>query len=225
MNRRLVILPALALLVAGVVWWQRTPDAPAATWRIGTGTEIRQGRNFDALPAESPIRLSLHLAAPSHVYVFAYSREDGTVVLWPTPALQSDLPHPLPKGQSVLPGQHEGKELAWTTRAGIRAGTTYVVIAATAPVAELETLLPKLRHWSNTVFPDGAMLVTKPDGVEPIGGPLSAGFPSPLLERAARREPDRVIPNGPLQPDADLPGVFTGSWRIVETSPPPAQPR
>jgi hypothetical protein len=215
MNRRLWILPALALLI-GVMWWQSDPERPAATWRIGTGTDIRQGRNFDELPPESPIRLSLHLPAPTHVYVFSHSREDGTVVLWPTAALRSDLSRPLPAGQSVLPGSHDGKELAWTTRTGIRAGTTFAVVAAEEPVPELEQLLPKLRHWTNTVFPDAAMLVTKPADGDIAGAPLSPDFPTPLLQRAARQRATEVLPNGPLQADPELPGVFTGSWRILE---------
>ncbi|MBL8727007.1 MAG: hypothetical protein JNM25_01160 [Planctomycetes bacterium] len=216
MNRRLWLVPGLVLMAAGVIWWRHEPGAPAATWRIGTGTEIRQGRNFDELPPESPIRLSLHLPDPTYVYVFSHSREDGTLLMWPTAALQSDLPQPLPVGQSVLPGRHADKELAWTTRSGVRAGTTFVVVAALAPVPELEQLLPRLRHWTNTVFPDGAMLVTKPGGGEVAGPPLSPDFTSPLLLRAASRDATDVLPNGPLRADAELTDVFVGCWRIVE---------
>lgn len=217
MNRRIWFVPAVALLAAGVIWWRRAEMVPAATWRIGSGTEIRQGRNFDALPPESPIRLSLHVGAPSHVYVFSHSREDGTLLMWPSPDITSDVSQPAPGGHTVLPGRHGDKELAWTTRTGIRAGTTFVVVAAAAPVPELEELLPRLRYWSNTVFPDGAMLVTQPTEAtgELLGRP-GTELPSALLQRAARRDPDRVSPNGPLEPDAELPGVFTGSWRIVE---------
>lgn len=220
MNRRLWLLPAMALLFGGVVWWRReaAPAAvPAATWRVGTGTDFHQGTVFEALAAESPVRVSLHLPEPMHVYVFSHSREDGTLLLWPTPGLQSDLPQPLAAGQSVLPGHHGDKELAWTTRGGIRAGTTYVLIAATEKVPELEQLMPKLRFWSNSVFPDAAMLVTKPADVAIAGPPLSSEFPTPLLQRAARLGVDQVLPNGPLQAIAELPGVFAGCWQVVET--------
>lgn len=217
MNRRLWLLPGIALLGAGLVWWrQDAAAAPAATWRVGTGTDFRQGRSFDELPPESPIRLSLHLPAPMHVYVFSHSREDGTIAMWPAPGLQTDLAQPLAAGQSVLPGSHADQQIAWTTRSGIRAGTTYVLVAAAQPVPELERLLPKLRSWSNSVFPDATMLVTKPAGVEVEGPPLSATFPSPLLQRAVQSSRDQTLPNGPLQPDAELPGVFVGCWRIVE---------
>ncbi len=219
MNRRIWLVPGLVLLIAGAIWWRREPTPPAATWRIGTGTEFRQGRNFDELAPESPIRLSLHVQQPTHVYVFSHSREDGTLLLWPTAAVHSDVPEPLPAGQSVLPGRQGDKELAWTTRSGIRAATTFVVVAAESPVPELERLLPLLRHWSNTVFPDGTMLVTKPLGVDVEGLPLSDTFPSPLLQRASPGDVTDLLPNGPLHADRELPGVFTGSWRIVEKKP------
>jgi hypothetical protein len=159
------------------------------------------------------------LANPAHVYVFSHSREDGTLLMWPTAAVQSDLPQPLPLGQSVLPGRHADKELAWTTRSGIRAGTAFIVVAASSPVPELEQLLPRLRRWTNTVFPDGAMLVTKPVGGEVEGPPLSQALPTPLLQRAASSDVTDLLPNGPLRPDPALPGVFTGSWHIVERAP------
>lgn len=220
MNRRLWLVPGLVLMAAGFIWWRQEAPPPAATWRIGSGTEIRQGRNFDDLPSESPIRLSLHLPDPTYVYVFSHSREDGTLLMWPTAAVQSDLTQPLPVGQSVLPGRRADKELAWTTRSGIRAGTTFVVVAASSAVPELEQLLPRLRHWTNTVFPDGAMLVTKPTSVELEGPPLSPAFASsPLLQRAAAADATDLLPNGPLHADSELPGVFVGSWRIVEKQP------
>ncbi|MBX3463384.1 MAG: hypothetical protein KF830_09445 [Planctomycetes bacterium] len=215
MNRRLWALPALALLAAGVIWWQRPTDAPAATWRVGSGTDFRHGRDFDELPPESPVRLSVHAAAPTHIYVFSQSREDGTLLLWPSPGLRGDIGQPLPAGQSVLPGSLDGKELAWTTRGGVRAGTTFVVIAALAPVPELESLLPQLRHWSNTVFPDGAMVVTRPAAPGSQGTPPRTEWPSALLQRAAADVPEGQ-PNGPLRPDPILPGVFTSRWRVVE---------
>lgn len=219
MNRRLWLLPGIVLLAAGVIWYRDEPTPPAATWRIGAGTDIRQGSNFDELAPESPIRLSLHLERPTYVYVFSHSREDGTLLMWPNAALRCDLTQPLAAGHSVLPGHHSGKELAWTTRTGIRAGTAFVVVAATEPVAELEQLLPRLRHWSNTVFPDGSMQVTNPGSTEVEGPPLSPAFPSPLLQRAAEPDPTAVLPNGPLAADA-LPGVFTGCFRTVEKKKP-----
>jgi hypothetical protein len=217
MRRRLWFVPLLALLAAGVIWWRQAPAAPAGTWRVGDGTDFRHGRNFDGLPPESPIRLSLHVAAPTYVYVFSHSNEDGTLLLWPSDGLQTDVPQPLPAGQTVLPGRHAAKDLAWTTRSGIRAGTTFVVIAAAQPVPELEQLRSQLRHWSNSVFPDGALVVTQPVSGAAAGPPRSTTWPSPLLERAAATGRGAVSPNGPLQADTQLPAVWVGSWRVIET--------
>jgi hypothetical protein len=217
MNPRLVVVPALAAIAAAAIWWTRAPAGPACTWRIGAGAEIRQGRNFDELAPETPFRLSFQAAAPTHVYVFSQNAEDGTVLLWPSRALQSDLPHPLPGGHSVLPGALNGKELAWRTRGGIRATTTYVVVAATDRVPELEQLLPSLRHWSNTVFPDSSMVVTNPPAGTEVTGRSS--FPDPLLDLAARHSVTDLLPNGPLTADPGRPGVWYGSWRTVEKKP------
>jgi hypothetical protein len=149
--------------------------------------------------------------------VFSRSAEDGTLLLWPSPHLQSDLPQPLPAGTNVLPGRLSGNDLAWTSRTGIHAATTFVVVAARERVDELEALLPRVRQWSNTVFPDHSMQVTKPAaGADVVGEAGSMELPSPLLQRTAERDRGNTLPNGPLRPDAVLPGVWTGTWTCVE---------
>ena len=218
MNVRLLILPAIAAVAAAALWWSADEGAdPACTWRIGTCTDIRQGSNYDELAPDTPFRLSFRARASTHVYVFSHNAEDGTVLLWPSPELHSDRQQPLPAGQSVLPGSIGDKELAWTTRSGIRATTTYAVVASLQPVAELEALLPTLRHWTNTVFPDHTMLVTNP----PSGAQRAdrTSFPNALLELAARHTVTERLPNGPLTADPDRPGLWYGSWRIVEKKP------
>jgi hypothetical protein len=221
MNRRALLLPALALAAAAVAWQLARRDSdgvPAATWRLGGGGEVRQAQNYDELPAESPLRLSLTCTEPRFVYVFSHSAEDGTLLLFPTPDLGSDLPTPVGAGNHVLPGRRDGQDLAWTTRSQILATTTYVVIAARERVAELETLLPRLRRWSTSVLPDRSMQVTNPTTApsDGITGLPRQGWPSPLLARAAERFAAETMVNGPLQPAADLPGVWFGALRIKE---------
>lgn len=223
MNARRWVLPALAV-VAGIVVWKAWPDRgsgiPACTWRVGSGTDIRQGRMFDELAPETPIRLSCWCDEPRHLYVFSHSAEDGTLLLWPSPLLQSDLSQPLPAGTNVLPGRWQGNDIAWTSRTGVRAVTQFVVVAAREPVKELEELLPHVRQWTNTVFPDHSVQVTKPPGATELRGtPGSKEFPSSLLQRAATRNPGTAMPNGPLEPDGILAGVWTGSWSCVEKKP------
>ena len=225
MNARLLVVPALAIAVA-LVFWKASPDratgVPACTWRVGTGDGARQARMADELAPETAIRLSCWCDEPRYYYVFSHSAEDGTLLLWPSPLLQSDLPQPLPAGANVLPGRSQGNDLSWTSRTGIRATTTFVVVAARERIAELDELTTRVRQWSNTVFPDHSMQVTKPKptgAAELAGAPGTATFPSPLLQRAAARNPVETMANGPLQPDGTLDGVWTGLWTCVEKKP------
>jgi hypothetical protein len=221
MNARLVLVPAIALLAAGIVWFTQQPvdGTPAATWRTGTGTEVKQGRNWDELPAETPVRLSFHSDASRYVYVFSHSQTDGTVLLFPSPDVLSDLRQPLAAGQSVLPGKNDSKELAWTTRAEVLPATTFLVVAASEPVAELDALLPKLRRWSNRALTSRLMAVTSIKEGEVVAGPAQP-LPHPLLLRAAELSMQSDLVNGPLVPDVERPGTWLGSWRVKERAAP-----
>ena len=223
MNARLVVVPALAVATALVVWLLKEPGpaagVPAATWRLGTGADVQQARNYDEIAAGTPIRLSFTCDEPRFVYVFSHSTEDGTLLLFPSPDVRSDLAQPLPAGNSVLPGKRDAKELAWNTRIEIHATTTFLVVAAKERLPELDALLPKLRRWTNTALTSGAMDVTNPPtGTEVVGGPRSP-LPDPLLQRAADRSLNETVVNGPLAPDAVRAGVWSGSVRVKETKP------
>lgn len=224
MNARLLVLPLLAAGVALAAWqfggFGRNPAAngPAATWRVGGELDFVQARNWDELPAESKLRLSWQAPAPMHVYVFGRSNTDGTLLLWPAAELKSDLPTPLAAGASVLPGKRGDTELAWTTRSQVLPSTTYVVVAASAPIPELQALLPKLRRWSTSVLPNGSMQVTKPGitGDDPIVGKPGEGWPSPLLQQAADLFTAETVVNGPLRALPGHSGVFVSSWSAKE---------
>jgi hypothetical protein len=228
MNVRRLLAPAAVTAVALAIWYSSSSDSPgsevpACTWRIGSGTDSKQGRNYDELPADSPLRLSFACSEPRFVYVFSHSAEDGTVLLHPSPDVKSDLAQPLPPGQHVLPGRHADKDLAWTSRSGVRATQTLIAVAAREPVPELEALAAKVRRWSNSVFGDGSMLVTKQALGAVDRGPFTP-LAEPLLLRASEAGITAVAPNGPMLPDAQRPGVWSSSWRIVEqkgTAPPP----
>lgn len=215
------MLPALALAAAAVAWqFTRRSDSgiPAATWRLVGGGEVRQAQNYAEVPAESPLRLSFTCGEPRFVYVFSHSAEDGTLLLFPTPELGSDLPTPVAAGNHVLPGRRDGKDLAWTTRSQILATTTYVVVAARERVAELETLLPRLRRWSTSVLPDRSMQVTNPTSApsDGITGQPRQGWPSPLLAAAAEQHANETVVNGPLRPAQATAGVWFGAVRLKE---------
>lgn len=220
MNARAVVLPMVALGVGLVAWWQSAPAGqgatPAATWRVGPVDEFEQARNYHELPADSPVRLSFVSRTPRHVYVLSNSAEDGTLLLSPSPEVDGSPSNPLPAGRTVLPGRRDGRELAWTTRAEIRATTCYVVVASDEPVPELEALLPRLRRWSNKALTDRSMQVTNPRGEVEVAGAPRQGWPAPVLARAAARAAAEVQVNGPLQPDERLPRVWSAALRVRE---------
>lgn len=214
-----MMLPAIIALAVASYFWQREAsiDTPACNWRIGTGTEIRPAKNYDELPAESPFRVAFTATEPTYVYIFSHSIVDGTLLLWPSPDIRSDLVQPLPKGPSTLPGKADDKELAWTTRGQIVGTSTVVVLAAHQPIAELEAILPQLRRWTNSVLTDRTMLVTKPTlGETPLGPPQSTELPNELLRRAAGATISLVHPNGPMPLVPGMDDIWCSSWRFVE---------
>ena len=220
MNARSVVLPVVALSAAAAIWLYLNPppaaSAPAASWRIGEGTDIRRVRNYEELPAGAPVRLDYHCGEPRHVYVFSHSAEDGTLLLFPSPELVSDASNPFAPGSHVLPGKRGDDDQHWVLRDGVLATTTYIVVAAAEPIAELEELMPRLRRWSNTSLTDGSMGVTNPKGEVEVAGKGHEKPPSALLQRAADRSLTATEVNGPMQPDGVLPDVWTSSWRAKE---------
>ena len=223
MNARTVVLPMVALGVALVAWWQSAPvgqgPTPSATWRVGPLDEFAHARNYHELPAESPLRLSFSCGEPRYVYVMSNRAEDGTLLLHPSPELDGCPENPLPAGRTVLPGALRGRELAWTTRAEIRATTCYVVVASEAPVPELEALLPRLRRWSNKALTDRSMQVTNPRGDVEVAGVPRATWPAKVLARAAARAVAAVEVNGPMRADEHLPGTWSAAVRVRERGP------
>jgi hypothetical protein len=230
MNRRAVLFPAIVVLIAVGAWWRYHEGSkailvPAATWRLGSGPDAPQGKNYDDVAPETPVRLMFRCDEPRYVYVFSHSPEDGTLLLHPSPDVKSDLAQPLAPGDHVLPGSRDGKELTWNSRRQVSMVTTFVVVAAREPIAALDALLPRLRRWTNTAMTDGSMQVTKPhEGTEMIAGPRTKELPDALLQRAADLSFTATVVNGPLEPDAQLPGVWIGSLRIREVPAPPTKP-
>jgi hypothetical protein len=222
MNVRIVLVPAVvALCAAGILFATRDDNVPAATWRTGTGADVKQGRNYDELAPETPVQLSFTCGRSRYVWVFSHSDTDGTLLLFPSPDVKSNRVQPLPPGQSTLPGKRDDKELAWTTRADVVPTTTFLVVAAAEPIPELQALMPKLRRWTNSALTSQAMSVTNPaTGTELAGGPRQP-LPEPLLQRAADLSLTATLINGPLTPDSQRANTWLGSWRVKEKPAPP----
>ncbi len=224
--RPLLLAAGVALLAS--YWWQ-VPAAitPAATFRHGKAPEYHAARNYEELPGETPFRLDVYGAASTHWYVLSHNVVDGTVVLWPSPDLRSDLVQPLASERASLPGRIDDRDLHWTTRSELRGTTTVLVLASAAPIPELESAMPKMRRWTNSVLTDRTMLVTKPTaGEEPLGPPQSSEFPVAMLRAAAQATITSDQPNGPLTPLAGHLGVWCTAWRFTERpgSPPMQNP-
>lgn len=222
MNVRAIALPLIAAGIACGIWLMlpasdpmEPSPIPAATWRTGAETDFRQLRNYDELPQESLLRLSYSCTEPRHVYVFSYSDEDGTLLLFPSPEVKGSHSNPLPAGRCVLPGKLGDQTFSWTTRADILATTTYVVVAAKKPVAELESLLPHLRRWTNSVLPNQSMQVTNPANGTEVRGKPRTSWPSALLQRAADRCITETMVNGPMHAD-QVEDVWTSGVRVKE---------
>ena len=226
MNARTFVLPGIAVVVALAAWWQApaSTTTTAATWRVGPIDDFQQARNYHELAPESPLRLSLSCDEERHVYVFSHSAEDGTLLLFPSPDLAGSPNNRLPACRAVLPGEHDGDALAWTTRAEIRATTSYVVVASARPLQELESLLPRLRRWSNQVLPDGSMQVTGPASEVELAGAPRLDWPAGVLSRAAARAVAETQVNGPLRDDEVLAEVWSASFRVRERAS-PASPK
>lgn len=220
MNVRAVAVPVIAVGIALVIWQFRDAPSlspvPAATWRVSVDGEYRQARNYDELAEETAIRLSFWCSEARHVYVFSHSRVDGTLLLFPSPELKSDLSNPLPAGHNTLPGKLDDADVTWTTRAEIIGLTSYVAVASDKPIADLEDLSRSLRRWTNSVLPNKSLQITNPaTGTEVLGKP-GTDWPNDILKRAAERSSNEAIINGPMAADEQVAGVWSNSFHVKE---------
>jgi len=227
MNVRAVAVPVIAVGIALLVWQFRDgpglSPVPSATWRVQIDDEYRQARNYGELAEETAVRLSFSCSEARHVYVFGHSRVDGTLLMFPSPELKSDLGNPVPAGHHTLPGTFDDKEVTWTTRAEILGLTTFVAVASAEPIADLEELSRSLRRWTNSVLPDQSLQITNPTSAAEVKGAPRTDWPNAILKRAAERSNNEVIVNGPMAPDEQLAGVWSCSVHVKEAVNPNAK--
>jgi len=111
MNLRARILLAVVVVLAtagvvtspgnGVPAEPLPGDAPVVVWTV----DGQPAHPFDNLPAEAAVRLHVHWTAPLYCYVASWSATDGTLALFPTPWLVTDLKNPMAAGKVTLPGK------------------------------------------------------------------------------------------------------------------------
>ena len=227
MNVRAIAVPVIAVTIALVIWQYRNAaglsPVPAATWRVRIDDEYRQARNYHELAEETAVRLSFSCSEARHVYVFSNSRVDGTLLLFPSPELKSDLANPVAAGHHTLPGRLEDTEITWTTRAEILGLTTYVAVASQRPIPALEDLAGKLRRWTNSVLPNKSLQITNPSDGSEVAGEPGTDWPNGILKRAAERSNNEVLVNGPMAPDEQVAGVWSSSVHVKEAVNPNAK--
>jgi len=101
-------------------------DAPGGPVALENGSAIAPGDH---------LYLEIEAAAPVHIYVANEDEAGAVFTLFPIPGL--DLGNPLPTGRHRLPGTIGGAANDWrvTSAGGVE---TFLVIAASAPIPEIE---------------------------------------------------------------------------------------
>lgn len=216
--RAFVLLLAAGLAVYFVWPRQAGQDSPWYRWVIGDGGDKR---NYQEVAADTEVRLELALRSPAYVYVASHNGTDGTIALFPSPWLDTDLGNPLPPGTHVLPGRFEGTGLAWPVRATLGA-TDYLAVVSDEPVAELEDLFESARQISNTTFPDHRMVVTAPRGRSMDDVPRRASIPGKLLPAAGAIAVESLA--GALRPWGEDESILLTSMKVIVKEAPGAPP-
>jgi hypothetical protein len=214
---RMTLVAATAAVAGALLGGPQAEPPCSTTWAGGDARGPIEPAAL--LPTEFPLRLELGLDEPMHVYVASHDLVRGTIALFPSTALRSDLgANPLPAGNHSLPGRHMGKELAWHGGDGV-GGTTFIVIASREPLTDLASALHTCRQMGNAAFPHLPTLGT----YAPIGGmegtPPTVRPAHPLLEEAAAAAVHGH--DGPMAGIEGREGVFASALRVVTEGPMP----
>ncbi len=126
------------------------PAPPVASWTVG---EMRGTEPYRAVAPETPITLDLSLPRESWVYAVTYDLDRGTTALFPSGSLLADQrKNPVPAGNHILPGSHQGNDLSW--HSGDMPGVIeFLVVVSDHPLPELEQTMKRFRQMGNAAFP------------------------------------------------------------------------
>lgn len=214
-TRRRVRLLTLALagLAAGYAAFA-PDDGPSVRWLGGDSAGAIEP--MATLPAAYPLALELELPRPMYVYVASHDLVRGTIAMFPSTMLRSDLPaNPLPAGRHTLPGTLDGADLRWHAGDGVGA-TSLMIIASPTPRPDLATVLERCRQMGNAAFRARPLLDTYAPADGMAATPPRHEVPHPLL-RAAHGLLD-PLHDGPLVELPGHDGVLAKVLR-VETAP------
>jgi hypothetical protein len=135
-------LASLAVLLGGLALPALFP-VPALRWRVGE--DRKQVDGFSEVKAGTQLLLEVSLPETAHVYVLSWSRIQGTIALFPSERLNTNLVNPLPPGKHVIPGVFDGEPMTWPSH-NVIGPVSYVVLASEHPLGEVEAVLPRLRQ-------------------------------------------------------------------------------
>jgi hypothetical protein len=215
---RSLAVAAAAAVTLTLLWGNLAIRSPATTSWSG-GDSRAPIEPAAQLPTEFPLRLELRLDEPMHVYVASHDLVRGTIAMFPSTTLRSDLrPNPLQAGTHVLPGTHLGKELAWHAGDGV-GGTTFLVVASRAPLPEVASALRACRQMGNAAFPHLPVLGTYAPSTGMENTPARTHFAHPLLEDAAKAALQGH--DGPMVAVEGHDGVFAAALRVITENPTP----
>lgn len=160
------------------------------------------------------LRCELELDRESFVYAVSSDLTRGTIALFPSEQLRSDLPpNPWPAGRYALPGRHLDRDLHW--HAGDAAGAiAFVVLVSDAPLTELESVLPRMQQMGNGAFPQRPVLGTYAPKIGIEHAPTRSAAPAAILRDALAIQ--RFDHDGALHELAE--GVYASSLRLTVRS-------
>ena len=203
-------LVSLTVLLGGIMLPSFDPK-PRLRWRLGD--DQRKVAQFAEATANTPVFLRLDLPFPAHVYVASWSHMQGTIALFPSERLSTDLANPLPAGQHELPGHFEDKPMSWPSHAVV-GPIHYLVVVSREPLTELADVLRRVRQMGHmarlgTGFHDRGMYLFAPEGgmkaVPSNDQPAAADLEA---ARTAFTNLESLDSDGPLLELTDRPGVY-----------------
>jgi hypothetical protein len=203
-------LVALTVLFVGIAA-PAPPAPPRLAWHLFEDHRVLpQGSE---VAAGAPIGVTVELPFPAHVYVASWSALQGTIALFPSDRLSTELRNPLPPGAHWLPATLDGERLTWPTHAVV-GPIHYLTLVSRQPLPDLEERLQQVKQMGHmaklgTGFADRGMYVFAPSGGMRIAPPNDAPA-APELEaaRAAFTALPSLAGAGELMELPGRPGVF-----------------
>lgn len=179
--------------------------APEVAWRVGD--DLRTVEQFAEIATGTPLRLEVELPFPAHVYVASWSRLQGTIALFPSQRLDTELANPLPAGRHALPGpvrgNRDGRAPTWPVH-DVVGPITYFVVASREPLPDLEAALAAVRQMGQmgrpgTGFADDSLYLFAPAGGMK-GMPANDQPAADVLRSLVARSLDDMHTDGRMRP-------------------------